>query len=131
MNKPKNFISLVLALALASCVTQTTTAKTSAEAGAFCLDLYEVSHSIMQARQHGVPLKQSLAVLNAESDSNKHVEMNRVLNAVVVDAYKVPLFQTEQNKQVAAEEFAVNIYVSCIDITSSSKAAPTKTTIHF
>lgn len=91
-----------------------------------CEGLYDFSYATMQARQHGVSVKTAMdTILVAKSEQEKKIRP--VLFAVVKDAYSVPLFKQEETKQVAATEFAANVYVSCIEITEPS--VPVKQTI--
>lgn len=119
-------LRIALASALAAVVAACSPTYAESPENSLCAGLYDFSYTTMQARQHGVSLKVAIASAPvAKTEQEKRIQ--KVLLAVVKDAYSVPLFKQEENKQIAATEFAANVYVSCIEITEPS--VPVKQTI--
>ncbi|MGE8515776.1 MAG: hypothetical protein ACN6OM_04120 [Alcaligenes nematophilus] len=71
----------------------------------------DFSKSVMLARQSGVPAQELMAPLKKD-DGAKYVD---TLKRIVVSAYNVPLFRTEDEKEEAITEFQNTWYLSCIE----------------
>ncbi len=98
----------------------------ASERESLCTTLYEYAHVTMYNRQHGVALKTTLDRRIKPTNSEER-KIREVLDAIIQDAYSVPLFRTKEAKEIATNEFATNVYLSCVDITESENKPVAKT----
>lgn len=82
-----------------------------------CGEAAMIAESTMGARQNGVPITTSLKNLNESfNDGSK----KNFFKAIIIDAYKEPLWQTEQNKRNAVTEYSNKTYLICNDVFSKT-----------
>lgn len=77
-----------------------------------CLSQQELAHAIMQARQAGVPLSDSLGIAKG----------NEVVEAIVRMAFVYPKFNSSEAKSDAADTFANKIFLMCMQVRSGKMA---------
>lgn len=75
-----------------------------------CDAFSELARQIMNSRQSGVPMKSSMALVEQSDDGPEFKEFMRGL---VIAAYEVPAYSTEQMKKKAVTDFEDNFYLSC------------------
>ena len=68
-----------------------------------CEEIEGLSRAIMDARQAGVALVDVTKIMKGS-----------VLAPIVIDAYSVPLWSVDANKERAVSEFANSIYLICL-----------------
>ena len=90
-------------LILATLLTLSTSANAEEAKTVTCEEIERLSRAIMDARQAGVAL---VDVTNVMKGS--------VLSPIVIDAYSVPLWSVDTNKERAVNEFANSIYLICL-----------------
>tara|TARA_R110000772_G_scaffold123063_5_gene229273 strand:- start:2609 stop:2905 length:297 start_codon:yes stop_codon:yes gene_type:complete len=90
-------------LILATLLTLSTSAIAEEVKKTTCEEIEGLSRAIMDARQAGVSL---VDVANIMKGS--------VLKPIVIDAYSVPLWSVDANKERAVNEFANSIYLICL-----------------
>ncbi len=74
-----------------------------------CAKLGELAGSIMEARQSGVAFTKLMEVANG----------NSLVEAIVVESFKVPRFNTESNRQRAVTDFIEKVEVVCYSSVTS------------
>ena len=82
----------------------------------YCNSLYEFAEVAMQVRQGGVTLKDALDSQPKPSSTATQAEkeMLPLLQAILYEAYKQPLYHTEQYKKEVINEFSKDVYLACI-----------------
>lgn len=88
----------ILALALIASMPAT------AQVSEFCKEINEISETIMKKRQNGV---QMIALLNIAGD-------NEIVKKIIMDAYDVPMYSVEANKEREIVNFANQWLSACI-----------------
>lgn len=78
-----------------------------------CMGSYKVGDLIMGDRQAGITLP----------DEMEHHKDREFLHELIDRAYTVPLFQTEEAKKRAIQEFAEKEYNNCKKLLAEAKAA--------
>lgn len=79
------------------------------QADEVCTQLGGFAAAVMENRQIGVPLGESLAVLESE-----HKGTMKLLRFVVIKAYEQPRWYTEQSVQRAVEDFNNEMTLACL-----------------
>lgn len=69
----------------------------------------ETARSIMDGRQNGVTIKQSMAIANAAPNS----ELKEFVRSIVILAYEQPAYSTEPTKRKAIDEFGNKFSLEC------------------
>lgn len=82
-----------------------------------CGEAALMAQTTMQARQGGVTLTTSLQNLNNSFNDSPRKSF---FKAIIIDAYKEPLWQTEENKRNAVTEYSNKTYLICNDAFSKS-----------
>ena len=82
----------------------------------YCNSLYNFAEIAMQVRQGGVTLKDALDSQPKPSSTATQAEkeMLPLLQAILYEAYKQPLYHTEQYKKEVINEFSKDVYLACI-----------------
>ena len=79
----------------------------------YCNSLYSFAEIAMQVRQGGMSLKDALSKQpTPTSDIEK--ETVPLLQAILYEAYKQPLYHTEEYKKEIITEFSKDVYLACI-----------------
>ena len=79
----------------------------------YCNSLYTFAETAMQVRQGGMSLKDALSKQpTPTSDIEK--ETVPLLQAILYEAYKQPLYHTEEYKKEIITEFSKDVYLACI-----------------
>lgn len=68
-----------------------------------CKSVYDATSALMKLRQQDAPLPEVMKIANG----------NQTLEAITIDAYKVPLYSTEEYKKNAISNFANKYYSAC------------------
>ena len=87
----------------------------SFNASASCEALEGLSASVMKARQYGVRASELLDMSKDDSPSDKEF-----LKKLVTMAYKRPIRGSEETKNEAIAEFANELYIACINTSTSA-----------
>ena len=82
----------------------------------YCNSLYNFAETVMTVRQGGVTLKDALDSQPKPSSTATHAEkeMLPLLQAILYEAYKQPLYHTEEYKKEIITEFSKDVYLACI-----------------
>lgn len=80
----------------------------------YCNSLYEFAEVAMQVRQNGMSLKDALAKTPQTTDIQAEKELVPLLHAILYEAYKQPLYHTEEYKKEIITEFSKDVYLACI-----------------
>ena len=79
----------------------------------YCNSLYTFAETAMIVRQGGMSLKDALSKQpTPTSDIEK--ETVPLLQAILYEAYKQPLYHTEEYKKEIITEFSKDVYLACI-----------------
>ena len=79
----------------------------------YCNSLYTFAETVMTVRQGGMSLKDALSKQpTPTSDIEK--ETVPLLQAILYEAYKQPLYHTEEYKKEIITEFSKDVYLACI-----------------
>ena len=79
----------------------------------YCNSLYAFAETAMRVRQGGMSLKDALSKQpTPTSDIEK--ETVPLLQAILYEAYKQPLYHTEEYKKEIITEFSKDVYLVCI-----------------
>ena len=79
----------------------------------YCNSLYTFAETAMRVRQGGMSLKDALSKQpTPTSDIEK--ETVPLLQAILYEAYKQPLYHTEEYKKEIITEFSKDVYLVCI-----------------
>ncbi|MDC4428011.1 hypothetical protein NQ647_03450 [Acinetobacter baumannii] len=78
----------------------------------FCESISKYAEIIMHNRQHG---EQAIAPINRIEKSLKDHQIKGFYIAIIKDAYKQPLWNTEEKKKEAETEFANEALMICLD----------------
>jgi hypothetical protein len=97
--------TVALCVALFGCVsTQDTAGKKESSVQSFCDQYRRASKTIMDSRQLGMPKDQVTSILTDEA-----------FRAAIDLAYLTPVFATDQERETAAEYFAMERYTACVE----------------
>ena len=133
----KQYISILLSLALIGCSAPVTahkdevskeTPKTeyvtqqqakeqiSKSEQEYCNSLYTFAETAMTVRQRGMTLKDALDSQPKPSSTATQAEneMLPILQTILYEAYKQPLYHTEEYKKEVITEFSKDVYLACI-----------------
>lgn len=68
-----------------------------------CKDYYNFAETVMKSRQSNTSIIKLVEIVGD----------NKALNTIILEAYKVPLYQTDSYKVQAQKDFANKIYLTC------------------
>lgn len=74
-----------------------------------CPKLAELAQSVMAARQKGVPLE----VLMPLTNRGKEPKIEQLAKAIILEAYAVPQYSSEQYQNSAIVEFGNSVSLAC------------------
>lgn len=82
----------------------------------YCNSLYSFAETTMRVRQGGMSLKDALDSQPKPSTTATQAEneMLPLLQAILYEAYKQPLYRTEEYKKEIITEFSKDVYLACI-----------------
>lgn len=82
----------------------------------YCNSLYTFAETAMRVRQEGMPLKDALDSQPKPSSTATQAEneMLPLLQTILYEAYKQPLYHTEEYKKEIITEFSKDVYLACI-----------------
>ena len=82
----------------------------------YCNSLYTFAETAMTVRQGGMSLKDALSKQPKPSSTATQAEneMLPLLQAILYEAYKQPLYHTEEYKKEIITEFSKDVYLACI-----------------
>ena len=82
----------------------------------YCNSLYTFAETAMTVRQGGMSLKDALDSQPKPSSTATQAEneMLPLLQAILYEAYKQPLYHTEEYKKEVITEFSKDVYLACI-----------------
>ena len=116
--KVKNKVLLAVTAALLSCSTPVSASKDNPYIKQYCSEVSDVAALIMLQRQSGVPIKETIKPKSERTTKEgKHVA--KLVEAIALDAYSIPMYNTEQYKKQAIIQFANDTYVVCMKNTQS------------
>lgn len=75
-----------------------------------CDELSKMAGRIMDSRQSGVPINDMLSVLDEHGGN-----ASSILRRWTIEAYKEPLYSTDENKRIAITEFQNEAMILCIE----------------
>lgn len=110
--KVKNKVLLAVTTALLGCSTPVA-AKDNPYIKQYCSGVSDIAALVMIQRQSGVPIKEVMKS-DSEYDTKEDKEVAKLVEAIALDAYSVPLYNTEQYKKQAIIQFANDTYVVCM-----------------
>ena len=93
-------------LVLASAIAMGLSLNVSAEEMSFCEEFEDLSRTIMDNRQSGIPMSTQYNVVDSD-----------LIRKVVVLAYKVPEYSSEEYQQDAVNKFGNAAFLQCIEST--------------
>ena len=93
-------------LVLASAIAMGLSLNVSAEEMSFCEEFEDLSRTIMDNRQSGIPMSTQYNLVDSD-----------LIRKVVVLAYKVPEYSSEEYQQDAVNKFANAAFMQCIKTT--------------
>ena len=93
-------------LVLASAIAMGLSLNVSAEEMSFCEQIEDLSRTIMDNRQSGIPMSTQYNLMD-----------NDFVQKVVVLAYKVPEFSSPEYQQDAVNKFGNAAFMQCIETT--------------
>lgn len=82
----------------------------------YCNSLYTFAETVMTVRQGGMSLKDALDSQPKPSSTATQAEneMLPLLQTILYEAYKQPLYHTEEYKKEVISEFSKDVYLACI-----------------
>ena len=82
----------------------------------YCNSLYTFAETAMTVRQGGMTLKDALDSQPKPSSTATQAEdeVLPLLQAILYEAYKQPLYHTEEYKKEIITEFSKDVYLACI-----------------
>ena len=82
----------------------------------YCNSLYTFAETVMRVRQGGMSLKDALDSQPKPSSTATQAEneMLPILQTILYEAYKQPLYYTEEYKKEIITEFSKDVYLVCI-----------------
>ena len=93
-------------LVLASAIAMGLSLNVSAEEMSFCEEFEDLSRTIMDNRQSGIPMSTQYNLVDSD-----------LIRKVVVLAYKVPEYSSEEYQQDAVNKFGNAAFLQCIEST--------------
>lgn len=116
--KVKNKVLLAVTTALLGC-SAPVAAKDNPYVKQYCSGVSDIAALVMIQRQVGVPIKE---VMKSDSEyDTEDKEVAKLVEAIALDAYSVPLYNTEQYKRQAVVQFSNEVFVSCMKTASTTK----------
>lgn len=100
--------AVIIALLLAGLVSAANAA--TKEKASFCDTLSSYAHTTMDARQHGVSMRDTIKIVDRLDLDDS---MKGLLRDVIEDAYSKPAFETKAYQRKAVSEFENLWYLSC------------------
>ena len=79
----------------------------------FCRKMLIMAEGIINARQSGVPLSQSLSINDANISKKDNRNLSELMQNIIIDAYKEPLMYSDEMKRRSTYEFGANYYLAC------------------
>ena len=80
----------------------------------YCNSLYTFAETAMIVRQGGMSLKDALSKQPKPTGTQAEDEVLPLLQAIIYEAYKQPLYHTEEFKKEIITEFSKDVYLACI-----------------
>ena len=80
----------------------------------YCNSLYTFAETAMTVRQGGMSLKDALSKQPKPTGTQAEDEVLPLLQAILYEAYKQPLYHTEEYKKEVITEFSKDVYLACI-----------------
>ena len=80
----------------------------------YCNSLYTFAETAMTVRQGGMSLKDALSKQPKPTGTQAEDEVLPLLQTILYEAYKQPLYHTEEYKKEIITEFSKDIYLACI-----------------
>lgn len=82
----------------------------------YCLSIESTAGTIMEARQVGVPMAKVMKHTHPKTGDDKIDEgVEKIMKAMVMDAYKRPRFSSKEYQQNAILDFRNEWYLSCLE----------------
>ena len=80
----------------------------------YCNSLYTFAETAMTVRQGGMSLKDALSKQPKPTGTQAEDEVLPLLQTIIYEAYKQPLYHTEEYKKEIITEFSKDVYLACI-----------------
>ena len=80
----------------------------------YCNSLYTFAETAMTVRQGGMSLKDALSKQPKPTGTQAEDEVLPLLQAILYEAYKQPLYHTEEYKKEVITESSKDVYLACI-----------------
>ena len=80
----------------------------------YCNSLYTFAETAMTVRQGGMSLKDALSNQPKPTGTQAEDEVLPLLQTILYEAYKQPLYHTEEYKKEIITEFSKDVYLACI-----------------
>ena len=80
----------------------------------YCNSLYTFAETAMTVRQGGMSLKDALSNQPKQTGAQAEDEVLPLLQTIIYEAYKQPLYHTEEYKKEVITEFSKDVYLACI-----------------
>ena len=80
----------------------------------YCNSLYTFAETAMTVRQGGMSLKDALSKQPKPTGTQAEDEVLPLLQTILYEAYKQPLYHTEEYKKEIITEFSKDVYLACI-----------------
>lgn len=85
-----------------------------------CRSFMTTAEVIMNSRQDGVSLSDSLMILDRNFTNPENKEKREAIKQIVLAAYQEPYYHTDSMKKVAVNEFAALHYMACLNFNEKS-----------
>lgn len=92
-----------------------------------CSGYSESAEMVMKARQNGYSLREIMGYAVNELKNNKSLEADEralaeeFVKITVIEAYDIPLMETQREKEIAITEFGNTMYSNCIELFDAIK----------
>lgn len=101
----------------------------SAEASTYdtCSGFSESAEMVMRVRQNGYSIREVMGYVLNDLKNDKSLEANEralaeeFVKITVIEAYDIPLMETQREKEIAITEFGNTMYSNCIELFDAIK----------
>ncbi|EPL3364292.1 hypothetical protein MW728_000512 [Acinetobacter baumannii] len=81
-----------------------------------CRMLMEMAEGVMEAKQNGMSLSQALNINDETQEKLKNKSMHKLMQLIIIDAYKQPSYSTPSIKKEQLNEFSAKYYLGCSEM---------------
>ena len=110
--KVKNKFVFVITASLLGCSTPVS-AKDNPYIKQYCSGVSDIAALVMIKRQVGAPINE-VVKSDSEHNTKEDEDVAKLVEAIALDAYRIPMYNTEQYKKQAVVQFANDTYAVCM-----------------